>query len=65
MLSNQYDTHVSLMLFYYLKVHIGEEEVKHWQNVVYYLMDDLLQALSHIRIRLVKSSFDLLLYKAL
>ena len=53
------------MLFYCLKVHIGEEEMKHWQNFVYYFMDGLLQALSHIVIRLIKSSFDLLLYKAL
>ena len=62
MLSNQNDTHVSLMLFYCLKVDIGEEEVKNWQNFVYYLMDGLLP---HIRIRLIKSSYDLLLYKAL
>ena len=65
MLSNQNDTHVSLMLSYCLKVHIGEEEMKHWQNFVYYFMDGLLETLSHIRIRLIKSSFDLLLYKAL
>ena len=45
-----------------LKVHIGEEEVKHWQNFVYYFMNGLLQTLSHIRIRLIKSSFDLLLF---
>ena len=30
---------------------------------MYYFMDGFLQMLSHIRIRLVKSSFDLLLYK--
>ena len=47
------------------KVHIGEEEVKHWQNVVYYFMDGLLQTLSHIITRLIKSSLDLLLYKTL
>ena len=64
MLSNQNNTHVSL-LFYCLKVHLGEEEVKHWQNFVYYFMDGFLQTLSHARIRLVKSSFDLLLYKTL
>ena len=57
MLSNQNDTHVSLMLFHSLKVRIGEEEVKHSQNFVCYFMDGLLQTLSHIRIRLVKSSF--------
>ena len=45
-----------------LKVHIGEEEVKHWQNFVYYFMNGLLQTLSHIRIRSIKSSFDLLLF---
>ena len=33
MLSNQNDTHVSLMLFYCLKLHRGEEEVKHWQDL--------------------------------
>ena len=65
MLSNQNDAHVSLMLFCYLKVDIGEEEVKNWQNFVYYFMDGLLQTMSHIRIRLIKSGFDLLLYKAL
>ena len=65
MLSNQNDTHASLMLFYCLKVDIGEEEVKNWQNFVYYLMGGLLQTLSHIRIKLIKSSYDLLLYKAL
>ena len=59
MLSHQNDTHVSLMLFYCLKVHIGEEEMKHWQNFVYFFMDCLLETLSHIRIRLIKSSFDL------
>ena len=59
MLSHQNDTHVSLMLFYCLKVHIGEEEMKHWQNFVYFFMDGLLEMLSHIRIRLIKSSFDL------
>ena len=53
-LSNQNDTHISLMLFYCLKVHIGEEEVKHWQNFVYYVMDCLLQTFSHIGIRLIK-----------
>ena len=47
------------------EVHVGEEELKHWQNVVYYFMDGLLQTLSHIGIRLIKSSFDLLLYKTL
>ena len=56
MLSNQNDMHVSLMLFYCLKVHIGEEEMKHWQNFVYYFLDGLLQTLSHIRIRLIKST---------
>ena len=65
MLLNQNNTHVSLMLFYCLKVHLGEEEVKHGQNFVYYFMDGFLQTLSHVRIRLVKSSFDLLLYKIL
>ena len=65
MLLNQNETYVLLMLLYCLKVHIGEEEVKHWQNFVYYFMDDLLQTLSYIRIRLIKSSFDLMLYKAL
>ena len=65
MVSNQNETHVLLMSFYCLKVHIGEEEVKQWQNFMYYFMDGLLQTLSHIRIRLIKSSFDLLLYKAL
>ena len=40
------------MLLYCLKVYIGEEEVKHWQNFVFYHMDSLLQTLSHIRIRL-------------
>ena len=64
-LSNQNDTHASLMLLYCLKVHIGEEEVNHWQNFVYYFMDSLLQTLSHIRMRLIKSSFESLLYKAL
>ena len=34
------------------RVHIGEEEVKHWKNIVYYFMDGLLQTVSHIRIRL-------------
>ena len=62
---NQNDTHVSLMLFYSLQVRMGEEEVKHMQNFVYYVIDGFLQALSHISIRLIKSSFDLLLYKAL
>ena len=65
MLSNQNDTHVSVMLFYCLKVDIGEEEVKICQNFVYYIMDGLLQMLSHIRIRLIKSSFDFFLYKSL
>ena len=37
------------------KVHIGEEEVKHWQNVVYYFINGLLQTLSHIRTRLKQS----------
>ena len=41
-LSNQNDTHVSLTLFYCVKVDIGEEEVKNWQGFVYYFMDDLL-----------------------
>ena len=52
------------MLFYCWKVDIGEEEVKNYKNFVYYFMDGLLQTLSHIRIKLIKSSFDLLLYKA-
>ena len=64
-LSNENETHVSLMLFYCLKAHIREEEVKHWQNFVYYFLDGLLQTLPRIRKRLIKSSFDLLLYKAL
>ena len=62
---NPNDTHVSLMLFYSLQVRMGEEEVKHMQNFVYYFIDGFLQTLSHISIRLIKSSFDLLLYKAL
>ena len=58
------------MLFYcYFTVifiiNIGEEEVKNWQIFVYYFMDGLLQTLFHIRIRLMKSSFDLLLCKTL
>ena len=51
MLPNQDDTHVSLMLFYCLKVHIGQEEVKYWQNFVYYFVDGTLQTLFHIRIK--------------
>ena len=62
---NPNDTHVSLMLFYSLQVRMGEEEVKHMQNFVYYFIDGFLQTLSHISIRLIKSSFDLFLYKAL
>ena len=65
MLSNQNETHASLMLFYCSKAHKGEEEVKNWQNFVYYFMDDLLEMLSRIRIRLIESSFDLLLYRTL
>ena len=65
MLLNQNDTHVSLMLFHCIKVHIGEEEVTHWEIFVYYFTDGLLPTLSHIGIRLIKSSFDLLLCKAL
>ena len=56
MLSNQNDMPVSLMLFYCLKVYIEEEEMKHWQNFVYYFLDGLLQTLSHIRIRLIRST---------
>ena len=41
------------MLFYCLQVHIGEEEVKHWQKFVYYFMDVLLKMLTHIRIYMV------------
>ena len=41
-LSNQNDTHVSLTLFYCVKVDIWEEEVKNWQGFVYYFMDGLL-----------------------
>ena len=47
------------------KVDIAEKEVKYWQNVMYYFMDGFLKMLPHIRIRLIKSSFDLLLYKTL
>ena len=65
MLSNQIDTPVSLMLFYCLKVDIGGEELKNWQNFMYYFMYGLLQMLSHIRISLIKFNFELLLYKAL
>ena len=66
MLSIQNDAHVSLILFYCLKVHIRKEEVKHWQNFVYYFMNvyESLQTF-HIRISLMKSSFELMLYKAL
>ena len=39
MFSNLNDLHVSLMLCYCLKIHIGEEELKHWQIFVYCLMD--------------------------
>ena len=53
------------MLFHCTKVHIGEEEVTHWEIFVYYFTDGLLPTLSHIEIRLIKSSFDLLLCKAL
>ena len=45
------------MLLYCLKVHIGEGEVKHWQNFLYYFMDSPLQTLSHIRIGLIKCNF--------
>ena len=39
MFSNLNDLHVSLMLCYCLKIHIGEEELKHWQIFVYCFMD--------------------------
>ena len=39
---NPNDTHVSLMLFYSLQVRMGEEEVKHMQNFVYYFIDGFL-----------------------
>ena len=58
MLSNENDTDVILLF----KTSQRGRRGKTLAKFVYYFMDGLLQTFSHIRIRLMKSSFDLLLF---
>ena len=53
------------MLFFFIEsLYLGRRG-ETLADFVYYFMDGLLKTLAHIRIRLIKSSFKLLLYKAL
>lgn len=59
------NTHKVSLMSFCLKLYKGEEEVKMPKFLCTYFMDGFLHTLSHMRLRLIKSSFDLSLSKAL